>query len=74
MSEVETLVPRPKYLEKRLDLFNSYQALEWYIRQNRDELVDAGALLLHRNRWLVNPDKFDAFVLAEAKRAAKRAA
>lgn len=51
--------------------FPSKNAMDWYVRQHRAELVNRGALVLHTNRWHVVAERFDAYVI-EAGQAAAR--
>jgi hypothetical protein len=53
-------------------LFPSASALQWFVRCNKAELVDAGALIKPAGRWLVQPAAFDAVFLAIGKRIAQR--
>lgn len=68
-----SLLTPAQYREGRERLFQSAGSLQWYVRQHRPALIDAGALLLHAGRWMVHPDQFDAYVMATGASAAKRA-
>lgn len=67
-----SLLTPTQYREGRERLFQSAGSLQWYVRQHRTALIDAGALLLHAGRWLIHPDQFDAYVMATGASAAKR--
>lgn len=65
------LLPLAEYQEHRPNLFPSPHSLNWYVRQHRAELVEAGALVFHAGRWIAIPEQFDAFVLHAGKLAAQ---
>lgn len=67
-----SLLTPTQYREGRERLFQSAGSLQWYVRQHRAALVEAGALLLHAGRWLIHPDQFDAHVMATGASAAKK--
>jgi len=67
----QALVSLAEYREQHTDLFPSTHSLAWYNRQHRAELVKDGALVMHAGRWFAVPDRFDAFILSAAKRAAQ---
>ncbi|MDP2007843.1 MAG: hypothetical protein Q8K45_19395 [Rubrivivax sp.] len=71
-SILSALVAPRDYQAQRQNLFPSPTSLEWYARQNRDRLIDAGALLMHSGRWYVHAEKFDACVFAVGAERAKR--
>ena len=52
-------------------LFPSAEALRWFVRVNKDELVNAGALTRPTGRWLVRPEAFDRTVASIGDRRAK---
>lgn len=68
-----SLLTPSQYREGRERLFQSEGSLQWYVRQHRPALIEAGALLLHAGRWMIHPDHFDAYVMAAGASAAKRA-
>jgi len=43
-------------------LFPSEVSARWYIRQHKDELVDAEALLMHTGRLYFHPELFQTVV------------
>ena len=53
-------------------LFQSASSLEWFVRCNKAELIEAGALIKPAGRWLVQPAAFDAVFLAIGKRIAQQ--
>lgn len=57
------LMKPPAYRAARASVFASDFALDWYIRQNRDALFQAGALLMITGRKWINPTKFDQAVI-----------
>ena len=74
MSDDALIVPVDGYFVQRSAQFPTYASLQWFIRVNRDELFEAGALVRHRGRLHVNPTRFDSEVVKLAKQASKRAA
>ncbi|MCX7692674.1 MAG: hypothetical protein N2055_04655 [Tepidimonas taiwanensis] len=42
--------------------YPSEHAARWALRKLRDELAEAGAVALHRNRLMVHPERFAAVV------------
>lgn len=73
-SILSALVTPRDYQESRQNLFPSPSSMEWYARQNRDRLIDGGALLKHSGRWYIHPEKFDACVFAIGADHAKQSA
>lgn len=69
-ADLAALVSPAEYREPRQRLFPSVGSLQWYMRQHRTELVEAGALLMIAGRWTLHADAFDAYVLAAGKAAA----
>lgn len=66
------LVKLAGFREQRQHLFPSKSSLDWFVRQNRGHLVEAGALLMHTGQWFVDPERFDECVVEVAQKAAKR--
>jgi hypothetical protein len=60
-----------EYIAQRQHLFPSQPSFDWFVRRNRDALVQAGAMLRPTGRWLVQPDSFDQAVLAIGTQRAK---
>lgn len=60
------------YRTQRVNVFRSPAALEWFVRQHRQALIECGALLMLRGQWHANEQQFDAFVMETGATAAKR--
>lgn len=73
-SEVLALCPLPDYRQSRAHIFRSEQSLQWFIRQRRQQLVEAGALRMIAGRWHVMPARFDSIVLEAGHIAARQEA
>lgn len=43
-------------------VYRTPDSIKWFLRQHRDELIEAGALVAPTGRFLVNPQRFDAAV------------
>lgn len=71
-TQLSTLRKLAEYRQTRTHVFPSDSALQWFVRQNRDALVEAGALVMLTGQWHAVEPKFDAFVLEAGKRAAQR--
>ncbi len=51
-------------------LFPGLESLRWFIRENRDRLIQAGALLKIRGQWhLVRPEFDDAVIRTMREKA-----
>ena len=61
-----------EYQQSRRHVFRSEGSLTWYIRTNRRQLVDAGALVLIAGTWHANETAFDSVVIEIGQAAAKR--
>lgn len=61
-TDVSQLQRLAAYREQRPNIFPSVASLDWFMRNNRQQLVDAGALLMLTGRLMVDPPKFDAVV------------
>jgi hypothetical protein len=73
MSEILDALKLPEqYRESRAHLFASDLSLDWFIRKNRKQLVEVGALLVVAGRKYVNSEKLDAVVVEVATAAARR--
>lgn len=59
-----------EYGAERLHVFPSKTSMDWFVRQQKKALIEAGALLMISGRWFVNAEKFDQYVLSEGARAA----
>jgi hypothetical protein len=64
VTELGKLTTPARYQAERETCFPSGTSLQWFIRTNRDKLVEGGALVQIAGRLLVHPDKFDAVALA----------
>ncbi len=51
-------------------LFPGLESLRWFIRENRDQLVQAGALIKIRGQWHVVRPEFDAAVVDTLRKKA----
>jgi hypothetical protein len=60
----------PAYQERNAHVFPSVPSLNWFIRQNRDELVERGALVEIAGCKQVNAPIMDDVVLEVGKRRA----
>ena len=70
MSEIiQALVSPLEYQGSRAHLFPSLESLRWFIRRNKPELIESGAVLEIAGRVRVSPAEFDVVVLAAGKRA-----
>lgn len=58
----------------RCRLFPSDGAVEWYVRNHKDQLVNCGAMLKVRGSWHVHAERFDQAVLDIAQASSKLAA
>ena len=54
--------PLKGFEAERSVIFPSSESLRWFVRMNREELVEAGALMRPSGRWLVSPDLIDGVV------------
>lgn len=59
-----------RYQERNAVLFPSIESLRWYVRQHRGELVERGALIMHRGRLVIDSAAFKAVVRDIGKRQA----
>lgn len=69
-SSAANLLPLLDYWVGRQNLLPSRGSLQWYVRTHRPELVKAGALLMVGGRYIVDPGKFDAYIVAAGAKAA----
>lgn len=61
-----------EYQKSRADKWSTWPQFDWFIRSNRARLIKAGALMMFRGAWHVDPDLLDAEVLAIARDDAQR--
>jgi hypothetical protein len=59
------------YQAQRPQLFQSPESMRWFLRNHRDELLQAGALLKISGRWMAVPERFDDVVAAVGLREAQ---
>jgi hypothetical protein len=71
---MSALLTLGQYAEARSHVFGSSESLRWFMRKHQDELVTSGALLRLTDRWMIQPEVFDAAVLEIGARAAGGAA
>ncbi|HRC38115.1 MAG TPA: hypothetical protein PK420_08610 [Rubrivivax sp.] len=64
------VLPVTEYRAKRAHIYPSDGSIQWYMRQHRAALVEAGALLLIGGRHFIQADKFDAYVIGAGSVAA----
>lgn len=62
------------WLAQNRTWFRSEQALRWFFRRHKAELIERGAMLLHANRWFVRPSRFTAALIEIGERDAAAAA
>lgn len=67
LSDLRTV---PEYQAERPHIFRSRAAIDWYVRQNKVEMIEFGALLLIVGQWHVRPKRCDQFVEELGKRQA----
>mgnify|MGYP000946367100 FL=1 len=70
MTTANTLMRPDDYRADKSHIYPSADSFRWFCRQNRDELIKAGALIRPTGRWLVNPPAFDQVVLSVGARRA----
>lgn len=51
------------YQAERTHVFPSVNSLDWFVRRNRAELMQRGAIVAPLGRRLIVPEKFDRFVM-----------
>lgn len=63
-THLQRLLTPPNYQAARQNVFPSQTSLQWFIRTNRRNLIDSGALVTIAGRNLIVEEAFDATVLA----------
>lgn len=58
------------YQEANAHIFGSVPSLNWFIRQHRSELLQAGALVQLAGRWLVDGPLFSQKVIEIGRKTA----
>lgn len=71
---VQELVPIDVYQQTRSHLFPSIQSVRWFLRNHRQALVQADAVVMLNRRYLVVPGAFDAYAMQSARETALKAA
>lgn len=66
------LVKLPDYGGSRQHVFPSRHSLDWFLRNHKPGLIQAGALLMVTGQWFVIPERFDAYVVEAGSKAAQR--
>lgn len=64
VTKIDRLKSPEDYWPTRPVLFRNEESFKWFLRQHRDALVEAGALLMPNGRRLVDPVAFDRVTLA----------
>lgn len=72
MCELNRLMPLEEYQASRQQVFPSIQSLKWFVRQNRPELAEHGAIVAPTGRRLVVVDRFDEVVALIGRERVKR--
>jgi len=67
---LESLETPEQYHASRAHVFPSIESLRWFVRQNKEELRVAGALLIIAGRTKILPGIFDETVLKIGRRRA----
>lgn len=70
--DLQALVPPGTYRESRAHLFPGPQSFDWFMRQNRKRLVDAGALVVIAGRNMIHQTLADEVVMAVGRETAQR--
>lgn len=60
----------PAYRERREHIFQSEHALQWFVRRNRQPLINCGALVFLTGQWYAHESLFDDYVLKAGAAAA----
>lgn len=64
------LVSIETYAARYPEVFPCAKSLQWFVRVNKIELIEAGALIMPAGRKLIVSDKFDKAVMAIGRRRA----
>lgn len=64
-------VSLPTYQQLNSEVFPSEESLKWFVRRNRGELVESGALVMPVGKKLVVVEQFDQVVMTIGQRRAK---
>ena len=70
-SELQDFKRLEEYRKGREHVFASSHSLTWFVRHNRAQLIDAGALVQLTGQWHARSSVFDQYVLEAGQRAAR---
>jgi hypothetical protein len=68
---IDQLIAPEQYQATRSAVFHSMPSLSWFIRQHREQLLAAGALLSPTGRKMIHAGRFDQVVLEVGQRRAE---
>lgn len=71
---LDEYVDMPKLLQITGHTFPSQDSLKWFIRQHRDDLADAGAVINITGRLRFHPERFQQAAADIGRRLAKKSA
>ncbi len=71
---LDEYVDMPKLLQITGHTFPSQDSLKWFIRQHRDDLADAGAVINITGRLRFHPGRFQQAAVEICRRVAKKSA
>ncbi len=60
-----------EYRAQRTHVFPSDNAMQWFVRNHKAALIEAGALVMLTGQWHAVDEKFDAYVVQAGQRAAQ---
>ncbi len=72
MTPLQKLLTMPEYRAQRAHVFQSDEALRWFLRQHRAALTKAGAVVQLGRRCMVEPERFDAAAFEIGRKTAQR--
>lgn len=71
-ASIAELVCMRDYQRSRVQCFQTTNAIQYFVRQHKPELVEVGALLFIQGQWFVDPRKFDNAVMTIGSNDARR--
>lgn len=71
-SALRLLQTREEYRAARANIFQTKGGLEWYMKLHREALAAAGATLIISQRQLIDPARFDEFVIKAGRELSAR--
>ena len=71
MTPLQKLLTMPEYRAQRAHVFKSDESLRWFLRQHRNTLTSAGAVVQLGRRCMVEPDRFDVAAFEIGRRTAQ---